>query len=98
MLFRSSSSNEATVVQQWPQPAQVLWTELQYGANLPSTTAVWCCPESVQSRGCHVTPYVTPQGFLALAALLLVLWLPPLFFSSGAPTYQVPVLQVRTAG
>ncbi|GIL87298.1 hypothetical protein Vretifemale_15360 [Volvox reticuliferus] len=32
------------------------------------------------------------QGFLALVALLLVLWLPPLFFSSGAPTYQVPAL------
>eukprot|EP00198_Chlamydomonas_reinhardtii_P008311 XP_001697648.1 predicted protein [Chlamydomonas reinhardtii] len=32
-------------------------------------------------------------GFLALVALLLVLWLPPLFFSSGAPTYQVPALQ-----
>ncbi|GFR40352.1 hypothetical protein Agub_g896, partial [Astrephomene gubernaculifera] len=33
------------------------------------------------------------QGVLALAGLLLVLWLPPLFFSSGAPTYQVPALQ-----
>ena len=38
------------------------------------------------------------QGFLALVALLLVLWLPPLFFSSGAPTYQVPALQVRGGG
>ncbi len=54
---------------------------------------MWWCPESVRAP----TVYVITQGFLALAALLLVLWLPPLFFSSGAPTYQVPVLQVRLA-
>jgi hypothetical protein len=34
------------------------------------------------------------QGVAALAALLLVLWLPPLFFSSGAPQYAVPSLVV----
>ncbi|KAG2488469.1 hypothetical protein HYH03_012974 [Edaphochlamys debaryana] len=44
--------------------------------------------------GERVPRYVkASQGVLALAALLLVLWLPPLFFSSGAPTYQVPSLQ-----
>lgn len=30
------------------------------------------------------------QGALLLSALLLVLWLPPLVFSTGAPTYTTP--------
>ena len=46
------------------------------------------------------TPLFTPflsrmalsQGFMVVLALLLVLWLPLLFFSSGAPTYQTPTL------
>lgn len=32
------------------------------------------------------------QGVLLLVLLLLVLWLPLLVFSSGAPTYQTPTL------
>ncbi len=48
------------------------------------------------------------QGVVTLAALLLVLWLPPLVFSQGAPTYTAPsvlsvavnvsVAQVRDVG
>lgn len=34
----------------------------------------------------------TPQGFLMVVLLLLVLWLPLLVFSSGAPTYQTPTV------
>jgi hypothetical protein len=33
-----------------------------------------------------------PQGVLLLAMLLVVLWLPLLVFSSGAPTYQTPTV------
>jgi hypothetical protein len=32
------------------------------------------------------------QGALTLCGLLLVLWLPPLLFSQGAPTYTIPTI------
>jgi len=33
------------------------------------------------------------QGAVILSLLLLVLWLPPLIFSSGAPTYTTPSIE-----
>ncbi len=32
------------------------------------------------------------KGVVTLGALLLVLWLPPLLYSQGAPTYTTPTI------
>jgi len=60
----------------------------------------------MQASSCPVTPkaefihallsslaLLCAQGAVILSLLLLVLWLPPLVFSSGAPTYTTPAIQ-----
>ncbi len=43
-------------------------------------------------HGCRCRPRPLLQGTLLFVLLLLILWLPLLVFSSGAPTYTTPSL------
>ncbi|MEW5302433.1 MAG: hypothetical protein WDW36_005220 [Sanguina aurantia] len=69
------------------------WLTLEDVRSALYNTACVNTMRSLRRLGARIPRYVKlMQGFLMVVLLLLVLWLPLLVFSSGAPTYQTPTV------